>query len=321
MHRARTAFTLIELLVVLAIIATLMSLLLPAVQKVRVAADRIVCCNNLKQLGLALHTYHDSYGTFPMSRTFPNSAAVSGLSRLLPFIEQDNTFKMIDYSVGWSHPNNAAAVAAHVKVFRCPADGAPDRPPNLGVTNYRLNEGTSLVMWYGSTDTNGVNTTMPPPNGVFFCNMTFKISEITDGTSNTAALSEHIVGDFSHAVATERGDTFRPGTYPSTPDEAMRDCAAIDINDLSKQGYSNVGGPWLYGYHSTTSYWHSAPPNTRSCMFPPSRIMTTANSNHPNLVNLALCDGSVRAVTNTVNLEVWRAVGTRRGGEAFDNEW
>ncbi|MCS7017272.1 MAG: DUF1559 domain-containing protein, partial [Gemmatales bacterium] len=287
----------------------------------RVAADRMVCCNNLRQLGIALHTYHDSYGTFPMSRTFPNNVAVSGLSRLLPFIEQDNTYKLIDYSVGWSHPNNAAAVAAQVKVFRCPADNAPDRPPGIGITNYRVNEGTSLVMWYGATDTNGVNVGMPAPNGVFFCNMTFKISEIRDGTSNTAALSEHLIGDFSQSVATERGDTFRPGTYPSTPDEAMRDCAAIDINDLSKQGYSNVGGPWLYGYHSTTSYWHSAPPNTRSCMFPPSRIMTTANSNHPNLVNVCLCDGSVRAVMNNIHLEVWRAMGTRNGGEAYDQDW
>ncbi len=89
----------------------------------------------------------------------------------------------------------------------------------------------------------------------------------------------------------------------------------MNIQDLTLQGYSNVGGPWTYGYHSTTSYWHSGPPNTRSCMFPPSRIMTTANSRHPGGVNVAMADGSVRFVKDTVNLAAWRALGTRNGGE------
>jgi prepilin-type processing-associated H-X9-DG protein len=142
-----------------------------------------------------------------------------------------------------------------------------------------------------------------------------------DGTSNTAAFSEHLVGDFTNGAAMEKGDTFRPGTYPSTPDQAMADCAAIDIHDLSKQGYSNVGGPWLQGYHSTTSYWHSAPPNSRSCMFPPSRIMTTANSNHTNLVNVCLCDGSVRSVANSISLATWRALGTRNSGDLLGDDW
>ena len=92
---------------------------------------------------------------------------------------------------------------------------------------------------------------------------------------------------------------------------------ATDVKNLALQGYSNVGGPWTYGYHSTTSYWHSAAPNTRSCMFPPSRISTTANSRHPGGVNVALADGSVRFIKSTVNLQTWRALGTRNGGEVI----
>jgi prepilin-type N-terminal cleavage/methylation domain-containing protein/prepilin-type processing-associated H-X9-DG protein len=317
MKHTRSAFTLIELLVVIAIIAILIGLLVPAVQKVREAAARIQCQNNLKQLGLALHNHHDSVGTFPMGRTYPNNLAVSGLSRLLPYIEQDNTYKLINYNAGWSDPSNAQAVGTPVKVFQCPSDGHPSAPPGTAITNYRMNEGTSLAMWYGATDPSGVNTSLPAPNGVFYVNVTYRIADITDGTSNTAAFSEHLVGDFSQAVATEKGDTFQPGTHPTTPDQAVADCAAIDIHNLSYQGYSNVGGPWLYGYHSTTSYWHSGPPNSRSCMFPPSRIMTTANSNHSNLVNVCLCDGSVRSVNNGIDIATWRALGTRNGGEVL----
>jgi prepilin-type processing-associated H-X9-DG protein len=257
-----------------------------------------------------------------MGRTFPNGVAVSGLSQLLPYYEQDNTYKLINFNAGWADPTNDLARGTSCKILQCPSDSGHSRvPPGLAPTNYRLNEGTSLAMWYGSTDIAGVNASLPPPNGVFFCNETYRIADITDGSSNTAAFSEHVTGDFSNAIATEKGDTFRPGTFPSTPDQAVIDCAAVDINDLTKQGYSNVGAPWLQGYHSTTSYWHSAPPNTRSCMFPPARIMTTANSDHTTGVNICLCDGSVRFVANSISLATWRAVGTRNGGEVLGSDW
>jgi prepilin-type N-terminal cleavage/methylation domain-containing protein/prepilin-type processing-associated H-X9-DG protein len=317
----RSAFTLIELLVVIAIIAILIGLLLPAVQKVREAAARMKCQSNLHNLAIALQNYHATYGTFPQGRTFPNGSSFSAHARLLPFLEQDNAYKLINFNAPWSDPSNVAAVACQVPVFLCPSDNPAAVLPGWAPTNYRVNEGTQLAMWYGPTDTAGVNNGLPSPDGIFYVNGPIRIAEITDGTSNTAAFSEHLTGDFNNGIASELLDTFRPGTYPGTQDQAVADCQAANIQDLSMQGYSNVGAPWLYGYHSTTSYWHIATPNSRSCMYPPSRIMTSANSRHTNGVNVSLCDGSARFVSSSISLITWRALGSRNGGEVLGNDW
>ncbi len=315
MRRVRAAFTLIELLVVIAIIAVLTALLLPAVQAAREAGRRIQCANNLKQIGLALHNYHDVVGAFPLGRTIPSNASFSPLARFLPYVEQANMGNALNFNLPYNDPGNATVLNASLAVFLCPSDTTPVPAGSGGGTNYRSNEGTGVVMWHGSSDVAGVNATMPPPNGLFFANLQCRVADVVDGLSNTAAFSEHVVGDFSQNLGTDKSDTFKPGTYPATPDEAIAQCRATDIANLSLQGYSNVGAPWTYGYHSTSSYWHSAPPNTRSCMFPPSRIMTTANSRHPGGVNVAMTDGSVRFVKDTVDLPAWRALGTRDGGE------
>src|SRR5437588_10041408 len=146
MLRHRRGFTLIELLVVIAIVAVLIGLLLPAVQKVREAAARSACQNNLKQIGLALHNYEGSYGNLPASRTFPNGSSFSGHSKLLAYIEQEPAARLIDFTVPWNNPKNAAACAAVVKVFLCPSDPFTELPAGWAGINYRANEGTSVAM-------------------------------------------------------------------------------------------------------------------------------------------------------------------------------
>jgi prepilin-type N-terminal cleavage/methylation domain-containing protein/prepilin-type processing-associated H-X9-DG protein len=330
MLRTRSAFTLIELLVVIAIIAVLISLLLPAVQSAREAARRAQCVNNLKQIGLAMHNYHDVNNALPLGRTLQVGTyrPFSQQARILQFMEQSNIFNTLNFSLSSYDPANATGAAASVSSFLCPTDTPTQIPSGqilpgfgFGAVNYRANEGTSVAMWYGADDTSNVNNgKVLEPNGLFYSSQLIKLSSVSDGTSNTAAFSEHVIGDFSNSISTELSDTYRPGTYPANSDEAYSLCLATNINDLSLQGYSNVGAPWTYGYHSTTNYWHSGPPNSRSCMYPPSRIATTANSRHPGGVNVTLADGSVRFIKSTVNIQTWRALGTRNGGEIISSD-
>src|SRR5262249_8398561 len=157
-------------------------------------------------------------------------------SRILRWLEQDNLCMTMAMDMGYNDPMNDQARGAPVNIFLCPSDAHAPLPPGLAATNYRANEGTSLVFGFGKSDPNGVNQAMPTPNGVFFVDSKPRIGDITDGTSNTAAFSEHILGDFTNGMATERSDTFQPGTYPATADQAIKDCQAIDWTDLQYQG-------------------------------------------------------------------------------------
>ena len=308
--RTRKGFTLIELLVVIAIIAILIGLLLPAVQKVREAAARMKCQNNLKQIGLALHNYHVSYQAFPPAQ---NVTGFSLNTQLLPYIEQDNLHRSIRLDLPPTDPLNAAARSTVVTMFLCPSDSSASLPVGTPGINYRWNSGVSIVNTYPTA----VNAAMPPPDGGFWSTTPFSTADFTDGLSNTAAYSEHVKGDFSSAISSKEGDTYQPGTYPATPDQALADCNAIDPNDLTKQGNSGAGDFWMSTSHTSTRYYHAFPPGNRSCMFPPQRISTTANSRHTNVVNLLLFDGSVRTVSYSINLATWRALGTRNGGETI----
>jgi len=316
-------FTLIELLVVIAIIAVLIALLLPAVQAARAAARRIQCVNNMKQIGLALHNYHDTQGVFPHSRGlstpapgFPPTATFSGLARLLQYMEQTSAFNTINFDVLPDGPQNTTVRATAISAFNCPSDAQTSLPPGQAGLNYRPCEGSGILFTFGASDTGGANANMPPPDGVFFSVSRTSIADVTDGTSNTAAFSEKLKGDFSNGVATDLTDLFLPRTFPATNNAAVADCRAVDIRNLSTQGVSTAGAPWIVG-STSACYNHAGLPNTRSCMFPPGRILNNAASSHPGGVNMTLCDGSVRFVKDTVGIITWRALSTRAGGEVI----
>jgi prepilin-type N-terminal cleavage/methylation domain-containing protein len=313
--RSRPAgFTLVELLVVIAIIGILVGMLLPAVQSAREAARRMQCSNNLKQVTLALHNYESAYKQFPPGRT---NRGISVHAAILPFIEQTNAAELVDPSVAWNHANNVDATETEIPPFLCPSDPNVDNGTNWRGTNYRANQGSGILWGLPPTDPADPNFGMPEPDGVFFLEKRMRFRDLIDGASHTAAFSEHGLGDFSNAISSP-SDTFWPRTNPKTSDEAYEQCEAIDIKDLQYQRVSDVGAPWVQGYHSTTIYMHVAPPNKRSCMFPPGRIATNAKSYHEGGVMMARCDGSVDFVTENVELRVWRALGTRANLEELE---
>ncbi len=322
LRRGPRAFTLIELLVVIAIIGILVMLLLPAVNSAREAARRVGCTNNLRQFAIAMNNYHSAFNILPTGTLQipgtnpPKYYGISVHAQLLPYFEEQNLADLVNYRAPYDDPQNAVALMTKVSMFECPSD-TDSLPPELGGrNNYYGNSGSNILFGLPAKDPADPNHDMPAPNGLFYRGSKVRFSQIKDGLSHTAAFSEKIRGDGNNGISTEISDTYRPGTYPKTPDEAMEMCRQCDINDLSKQGVSNVGAPWIYAYHSTTMYYHIAPPNTRSCMFPPGRIMTTAGSRHTGGVNVVMCDSTVRFVPSDVDLELWRAWGSRRGNES-----
>ena len=309
--RARKpGFTLIELLVVIAIIAILIGLLLPAVQKVRAAAARIKCQNNLKQLGTAIHNYVSANGTLPPG---VDNKKYSAIVYLLSYMEQDNVYRSINFNLQAQDVGNDAPRGMSIPTLLCPADPQSTMPAGWGGNNYVLNYGTGIV-WQQNITTGPfgmfVDKGIPFPGG------------IGDGTSSTACASEHLKGDWSNAIATPRTDLIMPsGAAPATPDQAVSLCQATDPTNLAFQFRSDNGGYWIQGQH-TTLYQHVGSPNQRSCAWKtPPTMYQNASSGHMTGVNLLMCDGSVRFVSDSVNLTTWRAIGSRDGGEVPGNDF
>ncbi len=310
-RHVRSAFTLIELLVVIAIIAILIGLLVPAVQKVRDAAARTQCQNNLKQICLATHNYHDVYKKLPAGWDYATSWGP--LARILPYLEQDNVYRRIDLTLSLTDPANSVMVKQPISTYLCPSDF--DNPmASLGAaTNYYGNAGNQPIFVIAR----GLNTGTPP-DGVFFTqSKNLTLLSIRDGTSNTAFFSERVLGDGNLGLVSPLEDVFNgpnaaPGR-PSTADEAWAWCQSVDISNPANQFPIFMGAPWGHGQHS---YQHISPPNGRSCGWLPSlRATMAATSRHTGGVNVALGDGSTRFVSDSINLQVWRALGSRDGGE------
>jgi prepilin-type N-terminal cleavage/methylation domain-containing protein len=320
--RRRRGFTLIELLVVIAIIAVLIALLLPAVQQAREAARRSQCKNNLKQFGLAMHNYHDTYKVFPAAS---GGNGFSPHARILPYMDQAPLYNTLNFQTTTSisqntvpvDPANAVAWTLTLPINRCPTDIDQLPPATIvgGRNNYWTNSGTGVLNGSPGQTVGSTNYGMPENNGAIIQDKYKSLADMIDGSSNTAMMTEKRLGDGSNAIASPLTDTYQPGTYPNNADEAYQFCMAINPLDLTMQGKSNIGVSWLAGSNDSTFTFFAQPPNGRSCRFPPSRMSSTANSLHTGGVHIMLCDGAVRFVSSNISLVVWRAIGSRNGGE------
>lgn len=180
MKRQQTGFTLVELLVVIAIIGVLIALLLPAVQQAREAARRMTCSNNLKQLGLAVHNYHDTFGSLPSGWIESNGGMLHSWGTLvLPFIEQDNLYENMKPDFGLQESaNDLTKAGATLDAFRCPSSILPERSADgFGTSNYNAN--------FGGTYEANVDR-----GGLFKPNSSYRFRDITDGTTNTILIGE-----------------------------------------------------------------------------------------------------------------------------------
>jgi len=318
-------FTLVELLVVIAIIGILVALLLPAVQAARESARRTQCTNNLKQLGVAIQNYHDTFKSFPMgalraytgSGNCAYSTTITWVARVLPQLEQQALYDQIDWEVwtwwGTSHAN-ATVAATPLPAVRCPSDQRLPTSSAYAPTNYVGCSGSDGSSYPSTSTAVGLmreSTTCRSPctncSNPLYC--ISDMARVVDGTSNTMAISECLLGV--------------PYIYNAT---ASGDIAACDAGTLGTPPTGNQttarGTSWMWAQWSQMwAYSALYPPNDRlhdryECYWYSSGNHYGARSKHPGGVIVCFTDGAVRFVSSDIDLTTWRAASTVDAGEA-----
>jgi prepilin-type processing-associated H-X9-DG protein/prepilin-type N-terminal cleavage/methylation domain-containing protein len=308
----RKAFTLIEILVVIFIVGLLIALVLPAVQYARENARRMVCVNNLKQFGIGLNQYVLDYNRFPPGVS--GNTQFSFHVMLMPYMEQKNAYDQINFnniSIIESFANSTVG-RSKISTLQCPSDTytSLQTPGDLiapNKTNYAGNVGDERMI--------------VRPNGMFG-NKPIGLQTTTDGLSSTVAMSEMLVSrkNVEHRLRT----VFKSASklWGATNDLELFTSRCRDLIFFTPNFGMNKGEIWMFGQRYQTLYNHIMPPNQPSCNFVAGTLSSvgssvTATSLHPGGVNALFADGHVQFVKQTIQANIWRAIGTRNGGEVI----
>ena len=331
---ARRGFTLVELLVVIAIIGVLIALLLPAVQQAREAARRMQCTNQLKQLGLALHNHHDTYGSFPKKGRLQGGYhdRIGGMLNVLPFIEQSALKERIDAHTGlaalsdmspWS---GYAPLQTRINMLLCPSDPGTSQSPPDGYgapTNYKFSIGDSYL---------AIQSASRSHRGLFEDKGEKSFRDVTDGTSNTVMMGERSVGTNARMVL--QGHAYSV-SFTSDPTVCRDTVSPTNPNEYTGSVSNRASQRWIDRVPPFCAFATVLPPNSPSCWTGTnentSESLTSATSYHPGGVNVVLVDGSVRFIPETIDAGdrtlpevtsgespygVWGALGSISGGES-----
>lgn len=303
----KKGFTLIEMLVVLMIISLLVGLLLPAVQSARESSRRLVCLNHLHQIGVAFHSYHSSYDSFP------SSGQRSILAAILPELELQPIFQSINFNstLGSSAPGsvNQSVQETVISIFICPSDSPPKGW--LATTNYACSQGVELR---DQVD----NGALP-----FWSKKALGLKDITDGAGNTVLTSEWVTGPRFLDRRNLKGTVYSTNEQYLGPSQLTLFLTACqNLNPSSAPiGINDKGTNWLLDGYVATRYNHNMTPNQLSCISGGwvQEGAYTASSHHPGGSHSLFADGHARFMKQSISREVWWAIGTRAGSEKIPN--